>query len=160
MRLRLIIGVIVVIVLVILGVLFVNLAGNNLQNPFAPAHPKSTVTISGHTFYVTVAKTEQQKEEGLSVKSSLPQDQGMLFPFDTPAFYAFWMRNMKFPIDIIYIANKKIVTIYSNVPAPKNSTETLPIYKPHQPADTVLEINAGLANTYHFTVGTPVTLSL
>lgn len=161
MRTRLIIGVVVVIFIIILGVAFVNIATNNFHLPFFGARPSSTVSIDGHTFYVTLVKTEKDQEIGLSHRSSLPQDQGMLFPFDHPDYYAFWMRDMKFPIDIIYIANKHIVSIYANVPKPTTTdTATLPIYKPNQPADTVLEINAGLANTYHFSVGDTVTTSL
>lgn len=160
MKTRLIIGIIVVVILVILGVVFVNMVSNNFQLPFTNSRPKTTATIDGHTFYVHVAKTEKDKEIGLSNTSSLPKDQGMLFVFDKPDYYAFWMRNMKFPIDIVYVANKKIVTIFPNVPSPKNANETLSIYKPHQPADTVLEINAGLANQYHFSVGDTVSTSL
>ena len=160
MKVRLILGIIVVIILVVLGVLFVNVANNNFHIPFITSRPKSTVTIDGHTFYVAVANTEKVKEIGLSNTTSLPQDQGMLFPFSSPAFYAFWMRNMKFPIDIVYIANKKIVTIFPSVPAPKSASASLPIYKPNQPADTVLEINAGLSNKYHFSVGDAVSTSL
>lgn len=160
MRTRLIIGVIVVILLVILGIVFFNVVSNNLRLPFPTSQPKSAVSIDGQTFHVTVANTEKDKEIGLSNMSSLPKDQGMLFTFDHPDYYAFWMRNMKFSIDIIYIANKKIVTIFSNVPAPSSNTASLPIYKPKQPADTVLEINAGLSNQYHFAVGDNVSISL
>lgn len=159
MRTRLLIGIIVVILVVILGVVFVNIASNNIKLPFSP-QPKSTVTIDGHTFHVTVASSEKDKEVGLSSISSLPKDQGMVFTFDHPDFYAFWMRNMKFPIDIIYIANRKIVTIVSNVAAPSSDSSSSPIYKPKQPADTVLEINAGLSNQYHFAAGDNVSLSL
>lgn len=160
MKTRLIIGIIVVVILVILGVIFVNIVSNNFQFPFTNSQPKSTVTIDGHTFYVRIVKTEKDKEIGLSNTSSLPKNQGMLFVFDKPDYYAFWMRNMKFPIDIIYIANKKIVTIFPNAPALKNANETLSIYKPHQAADIVLEINAGLASQYHFSVGDTVSTSL
>lgn len=160
MRTRLIIGAIVVILLIILGVIFVNVISNNFQLPLFNSRPSSTITIDGHTFYVSLAKTEKDKEIGLSSRSSLPKDQGMMFQFDHPDYYAFWMRDMKFPIDIIYISNKKIVTIFPNVPAPTNVKDNLPIYKPHQVADTVLEINAGLADQYHFAVGDTVTTSL
>lgn len=153
MKTRLILGIIVVIVL---GVLFVNIVGNN----FSLFAPKSTVTIDGHTFHVTVATTQQAKENGLSNTSSLPKDQGMLFSFTTPGYYEFWMRNMKYPLDIIYIAHNKIVSIAFNVANPNNPLVPLPIYKPNQPADTVLEINGGLSTTYHIQVGDTVSESL
>lgn len=160
MRTRLILGILVVIFLVILGVVFVNVVSNNAHIPFLSSQPKSSVTIDNHTFKVKVANTQQEKEIGLSGTTSLPQDQGMLFPFDKADYYAFWMRNMKYPLDIIYIANKKIVSIANNVPAPTNSSAPLSVYKPSQPADTVLEINGGISNKYGFKVGDNVSLSL
>ncbi len=159
MRTRLIIGIVVVVLLIVLGVIFVNVVTNNFHVPFV-GQPSSTTAIDGQTFHVTVAKTEQEKETGLSSTNSLPQDQGMLFPFGNPDYYGFWMRNMKYPLDIIFIANKKIVSIANNVTNPNNPSVPLPIYKPSQPADTVLEINGGLSAKYHFAVGDSVSTSL
>lgn len=159
MKTRLIIGILVVIIVIVIAVLFVNFVTHTFSLPFG-AKPNATATIDGHTFHVNVVTSEKDQETGLSSRSSLPQDEGMLFPFKKTDYYSFWMRNMKFPIDIIYIANKKIVTIYSDVAAPTNSSVPLIIYKPNQPADSVLEINAGLASQYHFKTGDSVTTSL
>lgn len=159
MKVRLILGIIVVIVVILLGILFVNFIGNNFHFPFF-SQPKPTATINGHTFHVTVVSTEKDKEMGLSNTTSLPKDEGMLFSFTKADYYGFWMRNMKYPLDIIYIANKKIVSIASNVSNPNNPSQPLPVYKPSQPADTVLEINGGLSTTYHFSAGDTVTISL
>jgi len=153
MRTRLIIGIIVVILIVVLGIVFVNVVSNNFRLPFTASQPKSTVIIDGHTFHVSVANTEQQKEIGLSDINSLPQDEGMIFPFGRADYYGFWMRNMKFSLDIIYIANKKIVSIAANVSNPNSPSVPLP-------ADTVLEINGGLSKMYHFSLGDLVSLSL
>ncbi len=160
MRTRLILGIIVVILVVVAGVIFVNAASNNFHFPFTTSQPKSTITIDGYTFHVTVANTEQEKETGLSNTPSLPQDQGMLFPFSKPDYYGFWMRNMNYPLDIIYIAHNKIVSIASDVTKPTSPSAPLPVYKPSQPADIVLEINGGLAKKYHFNIGDSVTTSL
>lgn len=114
------------------------------------------VGINNHVFKVSIAQTSEEKQIGLSNKSSLPQDQGMLFPFEKEGFYSFWMRDMKFPIDIIYIRKNKIVTIYQNVQPPKIKEENIPLYKPEEPADKVLEINAGLSQKYGFKKGDEV----
>ena len=54
--------------------------------------------------------------KGLSIKNTLNESEGMLFPFDTPGEYSFWMKDMKFPIDIIWIdSNYKIVYIEKNL---------------------------------------------
>ena len=109
----------------------------------------TTVTINNYTFKVKVAKSQKEQEIGLSETDQLPQDQGMIFIFDKPDYYSFWMKNMKFPIDIIYINNDKIVTVKSNA-QPLVKQENPIIYKPTDPTDKVLEINAGLSKKYNF----------
>ncbi|MCL5746726.1 MAG: DUF192 domain-containing protein [Patescibacteria group bacterium] len=115
--------------------------------------------INNHVFRLEVAKTEKQQEIGLAKYKSIPLNFGMLFPFGKPGFYSFWMKNMKFPIDIIYIRNNRIVTIYKNVPCPKSVNGKLPIYQPVSAADTVLEINANLSQKYGFKVNQPVEIN-
>lgn len=112
--------------------------------------PQSKVTIDNHTFSVEVATTSAQQQEGLSGRASLPKDQGMLFVFKTAARYPFWMKDMKFPLDMIFINNNKIVDIIQNIPAPKNGETNLPIYTPSEPDNQTLEINAGLSKSYGF----------
>jgi uncharacterized protein len=124
--------------------------------------PKTNVTIDKQTFLTEVATTSAQQEQGLSGRASLPQNQGMLFIFSKPAPYPFWMKDMKFPLDMIFINNSKIITIFQNVPVPKNPGDlsSLPVYTPKAPADQVLEINAGLSKKYDFKKGDTVTVDL
>ncbi len=109
----------------------------------------STVTIDGHNFKATVVSSQQERETGLSETKSLSQNQGMIFIFDKPDYYHFWMKDMKFPIDIIYINKDQIVTIINNADPIKDLNNPT-IYLPSQPADKVLEVKAGLANAYGF----------
>lgn len=111
-----------------------------------------TATINNHTFKLYVARTTKEKEVGLSEKTSLPEDFGMLFVFEKPGFYSFWMKNMKFGIDIIYINKGEVVTIYKNLVPEKSNKEAL-LYNPEEPADMVLEINAGLSQKYNLKKG-------
>jgi uncharacterized membrane protein (UPF0127 family) len=83
----------------------------------------------------------------------------MLFVFEQPDYYSFWMKDMKFPIDIIFINKNKIVDIFQDVPVPKNNNN-LPTYTTGEKADKVLEINAGLSNTYKIKIGDNVLLNL
>jgi len=115
-----------------------------------------TVTINDHSFRVTVAVSQQEQEIGLSKTKSLQQDQGMIFLFQKPGHYSFWMKDMKFPIDIIYINQDTIVTIKENALPPKNNTENPTIYNPTEPSDKVLEIQAGLSQKYNFKNGDKV----
>lgn len=117
-----------------------------------------TATINNHSFNLEITKTQQEKEIGLSAKKKLEQNAGMLFLFEKPGSYPFWMKNMKFPIDIIFIRNGRIVTIHKNVKPPKNSNENPPTYNSTEPANTVLEINADLSEKYNFKVGDVVRL--
>lgn len=108
------------------------------------------VAINNHIFNLEIAKTEKEREIGLAKYKNIPQNFGMLFLFEKPDYYSFWMKNMKFPIDIIFIRNNKIVTIFKNVSPPKSNGEFFPIYRTQKLSDTVLEINAGLSDKYNF----------
>lgn len=119
---------------------------------------KTTAEINNHKFKVYVAKTAKDKQIGLSKYNKLPQDYGMIFLFDKESFYSFWMKDMKFPIDIIFIKNNIITTIYANVPAPKNPNDSLPSYQPKVPSNMVLEINAGLSKKYAFKEGDKIAI--
>lgn len=119
----------------------------------------ATAKIKDTQFKVQVANTPKEKETGLSGKNSLPKDQGMLFLFDKTDYYSFWMKNMKFSIDIIFLEKNKIVTIHHNVQPPKSPDESLSIYKPSAPADMVFEINGGISKEKNFQEGDTVTFT-
>lgn len=111
------------------------------------------VKINGHELDVVLAKTDKDKQIGLSKYDKLDQDKGMLFIFDQPGFYPFWMKNMKFPIDIIFINKDRIVTIYAEVPTSKRN---LILYSPTEASDKVLEVKAQTSTKYNFKVGEKV----
>lgn len=113
-----------------------------------------TATINNHTFNILIAKTEEERQIGLSKHSSLDKDKGMLFIFDKPSYYRFWMKDMKFSIDIIFIKDGKISKIVENAPTPKD--DELNIYISQEPVDKVLEINAGISKKEKFKIGQEV----
>jgi uncharacterized membrane protein (UPF0127 family) len=133
-------------------------------NPFGKSASETastagaTVVIKDQTFSITVAQTEQEKQKGLSGVASLPLEEGKLFIFEKPGTYAFWMKDMKFPIDIIFINGDKIVSIAENA-KPVTSGE-FPVYQPTGPSDKALEINAGLSKKYNFKPGDKVEINL
>lgn len=112
--------------------------------------------INNHSFRVSVATSQKEHETGLSETQSLSEDQGMIFLFEKPDYYSFWMKNMRFPIDIIYINNDTIVTIKSNAQLIKDK-ENPTIYSSTKPANKVLEIQAGLSEKYKLKEGDKVT---
>lgn len=142
-------GIVGLLVLLLVAFLFT-------QNYLGLFTQKPTATIKSHTFTIDVVKSPKDKQIGLSSKSAIPANYGMYFPFDKADYYAFWMKNMKFPIDILFLRQNKIVTIYENVPVPTSNTDNLPLYQPNEPADAVLEISAGLSQKYEFAKGDTV----
>lgn len=116
------------------------------------------VIIKDQTFKVAVLKDEWELRQGLSGKEKLAKNKGMLFVFPKEDKYSFWMKDMRFSIDIIWINNDKIIHIEENLPIP--TTNYLEEYSPEEPARYVLEINAGLSQKYGFKVGDTVKLDI
>ena len=123
-----------------------------------PFRADGTVTISnpqGEQLYqgtIEIASTDQQREQGLMYRDSLGADQGMLFVFPAEAPQAFWMKNTRMALDILYIgANGTIVSIAENA-RPYDET-SLPS---QAPAQYVLEIPGGMCAARGIQVGDSV----
>lgn len=117
-----------------------------LSMNLAPYSPQQPLDIKADTktlhFKVEIAKTDNQREQGLMCRTGLSDDYGMLFEFGDSAERTFWMENTLSPLDIIYIApNGRIVSIQKYA-KPLDRTP-LPSYGS---ASGVLEINAGLSD--------------
>lgn len=121
-----------------------------------------TVVIDSKTIPVEIADTPELRSKGLSGRSSLGANSGMIFVFDSKGVTpGFWMKDMLITLDFIWIAGGKIVKIDKNVqPAPTGTPDNaLPVYYPGQPIDYVLEVNGGFSDTNHIQVGDSVNLS-
>ena len=109
-------------------------------------HP---VVIAGDAiFVVDVAETVEERAQGLSGRPSLGEGTGMLFIFEEESIHSFWMKEMQFPLDFLWIdGGCTVADITVDVPQPAEGTELskLPTYRPDVPAKFVLEINAGEA---------------
>lgn len=108
------------------------------------------VTINNIEIPVEIANTFEQRSSGLSFRSSLEKNTGMLFVFENPEPVSFWMYEMNFPLDIIWINNGEIVGIERNVPYPTSDTKTenLPTYPSPGNVGLVLEINANEGSSF------------
>ncbi len=119
---------------------------------------KSIVEINGREIQVEIADTPESQYNGLSNRESLPADYGMLFIFGDKRKRTFVMREMNFPLDIVWIDGNTIIGISKNLPPEgeryKNS------YKSPGPADYVLEVNAGFADKNNIKIGNNVNFSL
>lgn len=145
-----------IILAIFVGVVFFQFSSKSSKNKITG----SSVTINNHTFKIETAKTPKELQDGLSGRESLPQDQGMLFIFEKSDYYNFWMKNMKFPLDIVFIKDDKIVSIVKNATPPKSSSDNPEILKPDGVINRVLEINAGLSDKYKFEKGDKVEVKL
>lgn len=116
---------------------------------------RARVTIGVHVIDAEVADTPERKEHGLSGRASLADGHGMLFPYDRPGRYGFWMPNMRFDIDILWIRSGRIVHLEPDV----SKDDPQRIYRPSADADLVLELPAGTAARRGFRVGDAVEVS-
>lgn len=118
---------------------------------------KTVAKLDGIELTVELAQTPKQWEKGLSDRTDLGFLDGMIFVF--PHFHVpiFWMKDMQFPIDMIWIAGNKVVDITPNVPV--ETSDKLPTYSPRAPIDKVLETRAGWAEENKITVGSILEIS-
>jgi uncharacterized membrane protein (UPF0127 family) len=112
------------------------------------------IEVAGKNLMVEVAADPASRAKGLSARSALNTD-GMVFLFDAPGFYQFWMKDMNFPIDIIWIRRGVVVDFEERVPFwPKSTPDfLLPRYQPDVPADTVLEVKSGFIAQNNVRIG-------
>jgi uncharacterized membrane protein (UPF0127 family) len=109
--------------------------------------------INDHTIRLELAVTEAEKEKGLGYRDSLSADSGMLFVYDHPDRYEFWMKGMRFPLDFIWINGNKVADLSQNIPQPVTLTAQPVRLAPIVPADKVLEVNAGVIQSLGIRVG-------
>ena len=103
------------------------------------------VELGGERYSVEIADDDAERNRGLMFRDSLPPRQGMLFVFPSEAPRAFWMKNTRIPLDILYFdATRKLVTQQRDVP-PCTLGDRCPPYPSDAPARYVLELNAGEA---------------
>ena len=118
---------------------------------------KDEVKINDQFITVDVVKDPADRDKGLSGRSELGINEGMLFIFDTADLYGFWMKGMQFPIDIVWIKNNAVVGFVANVdPQIGASLPSLRVYYPPEPVDRVLELKAGRTALLRLQVGDAV----
>lgn len=91
---------------------------------------------------VQVRDSVQGRGQGLSGREGLKDDEGMLFVFPVAAKYGFWMKEMKFDLDFIWIKDGVVVEITEEVKMPKEGEKLMTI-KPQVMIKKMLEVNSG-----------------
>jgi uncharacterized membrane protein (UPF0127 family) len=132
----------------------------SLANPNAcHASYRHDTTIKANSDYIDaeVPENGQKKGIGLGARPCIGADQGMLFVFSKPDNYNFWMKDMKFPIDIVWInENKLVIGTTANI-SPATYPKT---YTSSAPAKYVLELRAGRAQQLNIAEGTNLSFTL
>ena len=116
---------------------------------------KVEVRINDARTIAEVMRSDAHRQQGLSGREKLAENEGMMFIFDREEKYAFWNNNMKFPIEVIWMARGEVVSV-----------SPLPLYDGHAPAvitapspvDAVLEVPAGFAHAHTIMVGNTIAI--
>ena len=104
-----------------------------------------------------VARTEPERSRGLMFRTSMAEQAGMIFLFERPGVYPFWMKNTLIPLDMFWTdTTGKVVWIAESVPPCQ--ADPCPEYPPKAVASYVIETNAGFAKRHAVKVGDVVTL--
>jgi uncharacterized membrane protein (UPF0127 family) len=131
-------------------------------SPQASAEGRLVVPLtlpSGKVLQTEVMIKDADREMGLMFRPSLPLDHGMLFLFEQPGMPGIWMKNCKFPIDILWLdEQRRVVHLEEAVPPCK--AEPCPVYQPLRQASYVLEINARQARREKALVGSVLAFTL
>ncbi|MFA6601500.1 MAG: DUF192 domain-containing protein [Candidatus Paceibacterota bacterium] len=155
-------GLIVVIVIIGAGFYYFrspSIAPDSQEQVFAPQSLQSfsktfqliSIQAPSGTIQAAVASTSEAEERGLSGQISMPSDSGMLFTFENPGSYGFWMKDMNFPLDLVWMSeDKSVVGITANL-----SPDTYPnVFLPPSDISYVLELNAGASQKFGIATGT------
>lgn len=103
-----------------------------------------SVELKGQRFSIEVAEDEAARNQGLMNRTEMAADHGMLFVFQDDAPRAFWMKNTKIPLDMLFFdAERKLVSVQHDVPP--CLADPCPGYSSGAPARYVLELNGGRA---------------
>ena len=117
------------------------------------------VELGGKRYQVEIADNDDERARGLMFRDSMESDRGMLFIHDTEEPQAYWMKNTRIPLDILYFDNaRKLVSQQRDVPA-CTLGDGCPPYPSDAPARYVLELNAGQAEKLNLKDGDTLTLS-
>lgn len=118
----------------------------------AVSWPKKEVTLGSQKVILEIVDTPQSREQGLSGRKKLCSTCGMLFVFPQSDRYVFWMKEMNFPLDLIWLSDGVIKEISPEVPVFNMAGEITQL-QANEAVNQVIEINAGLAQVWGLTVG-------
>jgi uncharacterized protein len=142
--------------------LVVNLLYSSGKNDFLDKlsqYRNLTITIDRYNIFAIVADTDEKRSKGLSGVENMSDNQGMLFMFNNPSRQGFWMKEMKFPLDIIWLdLNNSVIHIEKKL-QPCTSVLFCTVYSPSRDAKYVLETISGFTDLHSVNVGTKIKIN-
>ena len=102
--------------------------------------PTCKMPIGSKTYQLEMARTSAEQEKGLMKRDSMPEDHGMIFIFDADRLQQFWMKDTRFPLDIIFVDHAGVVVSVSTMQAYDLGTTSSVA-----PAQYAIELNIGQA---------------
>jgi uncharacterized membrane protein (UPF0127 family) len=138
---------------IVAAVLLILIAGT-LYAGYVLFKPAGTTRImfEGVVLSVEIAATPADQQKGLSDRDSMPLDHGMLFVFNSEGMWEFWMKEMRFSLDIIWFDSQKRNVFVEQGLAPC-TPEDCPMYTPTVNSMFVLEVNAGFVRAHNVGIG-------
>lgn len=121
------------------------------------ASPSQTLPITAKATFkdqviqLEVARTSDQQEVGLMNRPPLPDDRGMLFPFEPPRPVIFWMKNTPSPLDMVFLLNGEVKAIAAD--AQPCAADPCPTYSSNDAINQVIELRSGRAEELGLKVG-------
>lgn len=137
------------ILAVVVGML---VAGKFLPRATSDQKNLSRLKIGQAEVGVEVAVTAEQKSQGLADRENLAEREGMMFVFDQPGQYGFWMKGMRFDLDFVWIRQGKVVEVSESVSVEDQAR----VYQAKEPIDSMIEVNAGWVKKNGVKVGDEV----
>ncbi|MDC0834348.1 hypothetical protein CKA32_006537 [Geitlerinema sp. FC II] len=121
---------------------------------------EARVQLGDRAIDLEVARTPQQQALGLMFRDELPDDRGMLFPFDPPESVNFWMKNVRIPLDMVFVYDGEVVGLAREVPPCRQVR--CPTYSPGEGVlvDYVIELRGGRVAELGLAIGDPVRIEM
>ena len=146
--------IIFLVIVVAIGLIARNVDRESVEEVFTGPRVKVGDTV----FLVDIADAPEERAQGLAGRPSLRSDQAMLFIFDRPDLYGFWMKGMFFPIDIIWIKDNQVIGFEEELDP--DSSPNPKLYYPPALVDRVLEVKAGAVRERQIQIGQVVEIRL
>lgn len=118
----------------------------------ADASPRTILRIGSHPLKVEIAKSEAERNQGLMFRKSLPREEGMLFIFDDPGYYAMWMKNTLIPLSVAFVDREGVILNIADM-----EPRTLDTHLAAGPALYAIETNKGWFAAHRVQAGDKVT---